>query len=49
MESFNIFDGELDLERDQPGFSWRSATLGDKIGAEKLGAFQLQSPEYHSN
>ena len=28
MESFNIFDGELDLERDQPGFSWRAARVG---------------------
>ena len=38
MESFNLFDGELDLERDQPGFSWRAARVGEKIGAEKLGA-----------
>ena len=38
MESFNIFDGELDVERDQPGFSWRAARVGEKIGAEQLGA-----------
>lgn len=38
MESFNLFDGELDLERDQPGFSWRAARVGEKIGGEKLGA-----------
>ncbi len=38
MESFNIFDGELDVERDQPGFSWRAARVGERIGAEQLGA-----------
>ena len=35
---FNLFDGELDEERDRPGWSWRRAKVGDKIGAEKLGA-----------
>ena len=35
---FNVFDGELDLERDRPGFSWRRAIVGERIGAEKLGA-----------
>lgn len=46
-EVFNIFDGELDLERDRPGFSWRRAKVGDKIGAEKLGAslYELQPGE----
>lgn len=38
MESFNLFDGELDEERTQPGFSWRAARLGPRLGAEKLGA-----------
>ena len=38
MESFNLFDGALDLERDQPGFSWRAARVGERIGAEQLGA-----------
>lgn len=38
MESFNLFDGELDEERMQPGFSWRAARLGPRLGAEKLGA-----------
>ena len=37
-EVFNVFDGELDLERDQPGFSWRRSIVGERIGAEKLGA-----------
>ena len=38
MQSFNLFDGELDRERDQPGFSWRSASIGERLGARKLGA-----------
>ena len=44
---FNLFDGELDLERDRPGWSWRRAKVGDKIGAEKLGAslYELQPGE----
>ncbi len=47
MRVFNIFDGELDLERDRPGFSWRAARVGDKIGAAKLGAtvYELQPGE----
>ena len=47
MRSFNLFDGELDLERDRPGFSWRRAIVGEKIGAEKLGAslYELQPGE----
>jgi len=46
-EVFNIFDGELDLERDRPGFSWRRAMVGAKIGAEKLGAslYELEPGE----
>lgn len=44
---FNIFDGELDLERDRPGFGWRRAIVGSRIGAEKLGAsvYELQPGE----
>ncbi len=38
MKSFNLFDGELDEARDRPGFSWRRASVGARIGAEKLGA-----------
>ncbi len=47
MKSFNLFDGELDDERDRPGFSWRRAAVGKKIGAEKLGAslYELQPRE----
>jgi uncharacterized cupin superfamily protein len=38
VESFNLFDGELDLERNRPGFSWRAARVGEKVGAQQLGA-----------
>ena len=38
MRAFNLFDGELDLSRDRPGFSWRRAMVGQQIGAERLGA-----------
>ena len=38
MKSYNLFDGDLDLSRDRPGFSWRRAAVGERIGAEKLGA-----------
>ena len=39
MESFNLFDGELDDERTEPaGFTWRAAPVGPKLGGEKLGA-----------
>ncbi len=47
MKSFNIFDGELDLGREQPGFSWRRAAVGERLGAAKLGAslYELQPGE----
>lgn len=47
MRSFNVIDGELDEARDQPGFSWRAATLGPKLGAEQIGAslYELQPGE----
>ena len=46
MQSFNLFDGELDLERDQPGFGWRAARVGERIGGEQLGATLYElSPE----
>lgn len=48
VQSFNLFDGELDLERrDRPGYSWRRAMVGQRIGAERLGAslYELQPGE----
>jgi len=35
---FNLFDGELDDERDVPGWSWRRAFVGETIGGRKVGA-----------
>jgi uncharacterized cupin superfamily protein len=47
VKSFNLFHGELPSERDQPGFSWRHAAVGEAIGARKLGAslYELQPGE----
>jgi uncharacterized cupin superfamily protein len=47
VRSFNLFDGELDESRDQPGFSWRRASVGERIGGVKLGAslYELQPGE----
>jgi uncharacterized cupin superfamily protein len=47
VKAFNLFDGELDLERDRPGFSWRAAVVGEKLGATKLGAslYELEPGE----
>ena len=47
MRSYNLFDGELEGERDRPGFSWRRADLGRLLGAEKIGAslYELEPGE----
>ena len=47
MKAFNLFDGELDLSRDRPGFSWQRTMVGAQIGAEKLGAslYELEPGE----
>jgi uncharacterized cupin superfamily protein len=47
VRAFNLFDGELDLSRDRPGFSWRRAMVGQQIGAERLGAslYELEPGE----
>ncbi len=47
MTAFNLFDGELDLSRDRPGFSWRRAMVGAQIGAERMGAslYELEPGE----
>ena len=44
---FNIFDGALDDERDLPGWSWRRAIVGEKLGAQRLGAslYELEPGE----
>jgi uncharacterized cupin superfamily protein len=47
VRSFNVFHDELAETRDRPGFSWRRATVGEAIGAEKLGAslYELEPGE----
>jgi uncharacterized cupin superfamily protein len=47
VKSFNLIDGELDLRRDRPGFSWRRAVVGDHLAAQKLGAslYELEPGE----
>jgi uncharacterized cupin superfamily protein len=47
VRSFNLFDGELDLARDRPGFSWRRAMLGEQLGGKRLGAslYELEPGE----
>ncbi len=47
MKAYNLFDDDLDLSRDRPGFSWRRASVGERIGAEKLGAsvYELEPGE----
>ncbi len=37
MDIFNLFHGELDDTEDEPGFEWRGATVGPKLGARLLG------------
>ena len=44
---FNLYDDELDQERDRPGFSWRAARVGAKLGGGRVGAslYELQPGE----
>lgn len=47
MEVFNLFSGELDDEREHPGFSWRAARVGNRLGAGLIGAslYELEPGE----
>jgi uncharacterized cupin superfamily protein len=38
VRRLNIDTTELDLERTQEGYRWRAARLGDRLGAELIGA-----------
>lgn len=45
---FNVFDGELDGSRDEPaGFRWRGTRVGERLGAEMIGAsvYELEPGE----
>jgi uncharacterized cupin superfamily protein len=37
VETFNLFDGELDEAMSEPGFESRAATIGPRLGARLLG------------
>jgi uncharacterized cupin superfamily protein len=38
MSPFNLLDGELDVESTRAGYVWRATRVGDRIGAERIGA-----------
>jgi uncharacterized cupin superfamily protein len=44
MTDANIFDPDLDVEQDRPGFSWRAARIAPLAGAERLGASLYELP-----
>ncbi len=45
MPRFNLLTGELDIESDREGFSWRVARVGDRVGARRIGAGLYELPE----
>jgi len=47
VKVFNLFDGELDERRDQPGFSWTAARVGTALGGKLIGAslYELEPGE----
>ena len=38
MRRFNLRSGELEYESERPGFRWRATRVGDRLGAEAIGA-----------
>jgi uncharacterized cupin superfamily protein len=46
-EPFDLLHGELDLERDRPGFRWRRARVRERLGAELIGGslYELEAGE----
>jgi uncharacterized cupin superfamily protein len=40
----NVFGDEWDAEQVQPGFTWKRLRLGQRLGAEKLGASVFELP-----
>ena len=42
--SFNFLDSPLEEDATQPGFTLRGATIGPRVGAEKLGASLYELP-----
>ena len=44
--TFNVFgdDWDPDRKRDDPGYNWQAITVGNRIGAEKIGASLYELP-----
>ena len=42
--SFNFLDSPLDESESRPGYTLRGATIGPRVGAEKLGASLYELP-----
>lgn len=44
--TFNLFGDDWDQERkrEDPGYTWQAATVGERIGAEKIGASLYELP-----
>ena len=38
MEVFNLFGDDWDRSRDREGWRWRQVAVGDRLGAERIGA-----------
>jgi uncharacterized cupin superfamily protein len=45
MRRVNLLGLALDMERSQPGFSWRATRIGDRLGSERIGATLYELPE----
>lgn len=47
MEIENLFSAELDYAQEREGFRWRGATIGERIGATKIGCsvYELEPGE----
>jgi uncharacterized cupin superfamily protein len=38
VQSFNIFEPELEFDHEREGYRWRGTRAGDRIGAQRIGA-----------
>lgn len=45
MRVYNVLSGELELETDRPGFSWRGTRVGERIGGDRIGASVYDLPD----
>jgi uncharacterized cupin superfamily protein len=42
---YNVLTGELDLETERPGYSWRGTRVGPRVGGEQIGASVYDLPD----